>query len=172
MFIFPQWPTSRTLQGRWGWGRKDPPYPFSTDALYVKNKCVLFSHCYQLLLPMEYRVKPAYRKKKENTWGKLVIYSVLSRYWFFLSFYCYFFFYLKAWNNERKYIHKKNLVLTLTRAVLSELHIHSTLSFSKHRLSGPMLSISKNVRLSVCSLLRYRLNVFLPPLPEVGCPIF
>ena len=29
-----------------------------------------------------------------------------------------------------------------------------------------------SVRLSVCSLLRYRLNVFLPPLPEVGCPIF
>ena len=28
------------------------------------------------------------------------------------------------------------------------------------------------VLLSVCSLLRYRLNVFLPPLPEVGCPIF
>ena len=26
--------------------------------------------------------------------------------------------------------------------------------------------------LSVCSLLRYHLNVFLPPLPEVGCPIF
>ena len=25
---------------------------------------------------------------------------------------------------------------------------------------------------SVCSLLRYRLNVFLPPLPEVGFPIF
>ena len=25
---------------------------------------------------------------------------------------------------------------------------------------------------SVCSLLRYRLNVFLPPLPEVGCLIF
>ena len=33
--------------------------------------------------------------------------------------------------------------------------------FSKHRPSGPMLS-----------LLRYRLTVFLPPLPEVGCPIF
>ena len=29
-----------------------------------------------------------------------------------------------------------------------------------------------SVRLSVCSLLRYRLNVFLPPLPEVKCPIF
>ena len=29
-----------------------------------------------------------------------------------------------------------------------------------------------SVFLSVCSLLRYRLNVFLPPLPEVGCPIF
>ena len=54
------------------------------------------------------------------------------------------------------------------------------LYFSKHRPSGPMLSISWNVRLSVrlcvrpfvCSLLRYRLNVFLPPLPEVECPIF
>ena len=45
-----------------------------------------------------------------------------------------------------------------------------------------MLSISRNVRLYfrpsvypsvrlfVCSLLRYCLNVFLPPLPEVGCP--
>ena len=56
--------------------------------------------------------------------------------------------------------------------------------FSKHWPSGPMLSISRNVRLSVCpsvcpsvrlseySLLRYRLNVFLPPLPKVGCPVF
>ena len=43
-----------------------------------------------------------------------------------------------------------------------------------------MLSIIRNVRLSVCpsvcpsvcSPLRYRLNVFLPPLPKVGCPIF
>ena len=37
------------------------------------------------------------------------------------------------------------------------------------------LSISRNVRLSVrlsvCSLLSYRLTVFLPPLPEVGCQI-
>ena len=50
--------------------------------------------------------------------------------------------------------------------------------------SGPMLSISRNVHmfvclfvclsfcLFVCSLLRYQLTVFLPPLPEVGCPIF
>ena len=60
--------------------------------------------------------------------------------------------------------------------------------FSKHRPSGPMLSTSGFVRLSVrlyvcpsvrlsvclcvCSLLRYRLTVFLPPLPEAGCPIF
>ena len=52
--------------------------------------------------------------------------------------------------------------------------------FSKHRPSGPMLSISRFIRLyvclcvclSICSLLKYRLNVFLPPLPEVGCPIF
>ena len=55
--------------------------------------------------------------------------------------------------------------------------------FLKHRPSGPMLSISRNVRLcvclfvcvfvclSVCSLLRYRLTVFLPPLPEVGSQI-
>ena len=47
-------------------------------------------------------------------------------------------------------------------------------NFSKHRPSGPMLSISQNVRMSVrvsvCSLLRYRLNVFLPPLPKVGYP--
>jgi hypothetical protein len=60
----------------------------------------------------------------------------------------------------------------------------SCVHFSKHWPSGPMLSISRNVRpsvrvfvrlfvcLSVCSLLRHRLNVFLPPLPEVGCPIF
>ena len=41
-----------------------------------------------------------------------------------------------------------------------------------------MLSRSQNVRLcvrvcvlvSACSLLRYRLNVFLTPLPKVGCP--
>ena len=52
--------------------------------------------------------------------------------------------------------------------------------FSKHRPFGPMLSISRNDRLyvrvfvclSVCSHLRYRLSVFLPPLPEVGCPLF
>ena len=34
------------------------------------------------------------------------------------------------------------------------------------------LSVCPSVRPSVCSLLRYRLTVFLPPLPEVGCPIF
>ena len=52
--------------------------------------------------------------------------------------------------------------------------------FSKDRPSGPMLFISRNVHLSVCvsvclsvcSLLRYRLTVFFPPFPKVGCPIF
>ena len=34
------------------------------------------------------------------------------------------------------------------------------------------LYVCLSVRLSVCSLLRYLLNVFLPPLPKVGCPIF
>ena len=32
------------------------------------------------------------------------------------------------------------------------------------------MSVCPSVCLSVCSLLRYGLNVFLPPLPEVGCP--
>ena len=52
------------------------------------------------------------------------------------------------------------------------------IGFSKLRPSGPMLSISQNVCLrvrlcvclSVCLLLRYCLNVFLPPLPQVRCP--
>ena len=51
-------------------------------------------------------------------------------------------------------------------------YIFAGVSFSKHRPSGSMLSISRNVCMSVCSLLRYRLTVFLPPLPGVGCPIF
>ena len=33
-------------------------------------------------------------------------------------------------------------------------------------------SVRLSVCPSVCSLLRYRLTVFLAPLPEVGCPIF
>ena len=33
-------------------------------------------------------------------------------------------------------------------------------------------SVCPTVCLGVCSLLRYRLTVFLPPLPEVGCQIF
>ena len=34
------------------------------------------------------------------------------------------------------------------------------------------LGVRVSVRLSVCSLLRYRFKVFLPLLPKVGCPIF
>ena len=37
------------------------------------------------------------------------------------------------------------------------------------------MSVSVSVYLSVCvfvHFLRYSLNVFLPPLPKVGCPIF
>ena len=48
----------------------------------------------------------------------------------------------------------------------------SMIRFSKHWPSG--LSISRFVHmcvcLCVCLLLRYPLNVFLPPLPKVGCP--
>ena len=46
--------------------------------------------------------------------------------------------------------------------------------FSMSWPSGLIQSISQNVCLSVrpyvCSLLRYSLNVFLPPLSKVGCP--
>ena len=33
-------------------------------------------------------------------------------------------------------------------------------------------SVCLCVCVSVCSLLRYNLNIFWPPLPKVGCPIF
>ena len=39
-----------------------------------------------------------------------------------------------------------------------------------YKLKCPSVCLS--VRVCVCSLLRYRFNVFLPPLPKVGCPIF
>ena len=62
--------------------------------------------------------------------------------------------------------------------------IHPVTGGTSTSMVGPtrfsMLSISWHVHmcvclsvcLSVCSLLRYRLTVFLPPLPKVGCPIF
>ena len=73
-----------------------------------------------------------------------------------------------------------NHCITTTTTKFTTITIFACSPFSKHRPSGPMLSISRNVHisvclfvcLSVCSLLRYRLTVFLPPLLEVGCPIF
>ena len=58
-----------------------------------------------------------------------------------------------------------------------------SIAFSKHPPSGPLLSISRFVHISVClsfclsvclsvNFLRYRLNVFLPPLPKDECPKF
>ena len=55
-----------------------------------------------------------------------------------------------------------------------------SVAFSKHRPSGPMLSISQNVRLSVClcvcpsvvSLMRYRLMSFCPHFPKVDVKYF
>ena len=44
--------------------------------------------------------------------------------------------------------------------------IEQSLSFFVHRF------VCLSVCLCVCSLFRYRLTVFLPPLPKVGCPIF
>ena len=74
-------------------------------------------------------------------------------------------------------ISHRNLALSKLKLNTDRNKIHT---FSKHWPSGPMLSISRNVRLSVrvsvClsvySLLRYRLNIFWSPLPRVGCPIF
>ena len=45
-------------------------------------------------------------------------------------------------------------------------------AFYKAKWPSVCLWVCRSVCLCVCSLLRYRLNVFLPPLPEVGCPIF
>ena len=45
-------------------------------------------------------------------------------------------------------------------------------AFYKLKCPSVCLSIRPSVCLSLCSLLRYRLNVFLPPLPKVGCPIY
>ena len=45
-------------------------------------------------------------------------------------------------------------------------------AFYKSKCPSVCLSSCPSVRLFVCSLFRYRLNVFLPPFPEVGCPIF
>ena len=45
-------------------------------------------------------------------------------------------------------------------------------AFYKSKCPSVRVSVCPCVRLCVCSFLRYRLNVYLPPLPEVGCPIF
>ena len=45
-------------------------------------------------------------------------------------------------------------------------------AFYKSKFPYVCLSVCLSACLSVCSLLRYRLTVLLPPLPEVGCPIF
>ena len=65
------------------------------------------------------------------------------------------------------------MVFQSSHAFVRQLHV-----FSKHRPSGPLLSISRFVHmcvclfvsLCVCSLLKYRLNVFLPLFSKVGCP--
>ena len=45
-------------------------------------------------------------------------------------------------------------------------------AFFKSKCPYVCVCVCVFVCLCVCSLLRYRLTVFLPPLPEVGCPIF
>ena len=45
-------------------------------------------------------------------------------------------------------------------------------AFYMSKCPSVRLCVCLCVHLCVCSLLRYRLTVFLPPLPEVGYPIF
>ena len=64
-----------------------------------------------------------------------------------------------------------------TKIVLVIFHIFKASAlwadaFYKSKFPYVCLFVCLCVCLSVCSLLRYRLTVFLPPLPEVGCPIF
>ena len=72
-------------------------------------------------------------------------------------------------------------VKLVLKNILSELYMHGTSLKTVFKASALWAdafykskcpSVYPSVRLFVCSLLRYRLNVFLPPLPEVGCPIF
>ena len=100
--------------------------------------------------------------------------------WFWTFFPFFFVSFLQG--TSKKIMTTGKIILTPTKKEQKNGHNFCVQSqtvsyvFSKHRPSGPMLSKSGNVhlsvRLSVCSLLRYRLNVFLPPLPEVGCQIF
>ena len=45
-------------------------------------------------------------------------------------------------------------------------------AFYKSKCPSVCVFVRLSFCLCVCSLLRYRLTVFLPPLPEFGCPIF
>ena len=69
------------------------------------------------------------------------------------------------------YLNMSLLLLSLLLLSLLSLLLLSQFDFQSIS-QNVRLSVCPSVCLSVCSLLRYRLNVFLPPLPEVGCPIF
>ena len=45
-------------------------------------------------------------------------------------------------------------------------------AFYRSKCPSVCLSVCLSIRLSVFSFLRYRLNVFFPPLPKVGCSTF
>ena len=74
---------------------------------------------------------------------------------------------------------KKNLIVCLLLYILKFLcscffFRESALwanAFYKSICPYVCVSVCLSVCLCVCSLLRYCLNVFLPPLPKVGCPI-
>ena len=62
-------------------------------------------------------------------------------------------------------------ILSPSHAIFKTLALWAD-AFYKLKCPSVRLSVRVSVCLSFCSLLRYRLNVFLPPLPKVGCPIF
>ena len=68
------------------------------------------------------------------------------------------------------YAQSKNWCILITLTVFKASALWAD-AFYKSKCPSVRLSVCPTVRLCVCSLLRYRLTVFLPPLPEVGFPI-
>ena len=84
-------------------------------------------------------------------------------------------FHRKSLKNGWKKVHRLSLSLRVRKNSCNFIFKASALwadAFYKSICPSVCLCVCLCVCLSVCSLLRYRLTVFLPPLPEVRCPIF
>ena len=111
--------------------------------------------------------------------SKLKVFKKLRTKWrhrFFLThFFCIFATYHTKWQPPKNSLINKffgGKTCHISKYLIQKYHPHW---FSKHWPSEPMLSIRWNVRpcvclsvcFSLCSLLKYRLTVFLAPLPKV-----